>query len=73
MLLGLFYGCGTPSERAGHPDPYPALRDEAQPASLVEVSFGHEGAEVTKSVPEDAVHAVQKAIKSIRGQPVSEP
>jgi len=72
-LCLLVNGCGTPSGSAGYRDPEALLRNESQPESLIEVSFGHEEAVVTKNVPEDAVDAVQNAIKSMRGQPVSEP
>jgi len=74
LVCCFFAGCGTPSGSAGYRgEPDGPLRDETHPASLIEVSFGPGETAVTKNIPEDAVHAVQNAVKSIRGQPVSEP
>lgn len=72
-FIGVFSGCGTPALQTGDRDPDVPFRDESHASSLIEVSFGPGETEVTKNIPEDAVHAVQKAVKSMRNQPASEP
>lgn len=72
LFAGIFSGCGTPSWEAGARSD-DDFRDDSQAASLIEVQFGAGEAEVTKNIPEDAMHAVGKAVKSMRNQPVEEP
>lgn len=67
IVAGLVVGCGTASLDAGYDD-----RDNGtdRPASLVEVEFGPFGeTEVTKNIPGDAARGVQRAVRSISGQP----
>jgi hypothetical protein len=59
-------GCGTPSLEAGYYDDDYGSSPAGAPASLFEMKFGAGGTEVTKNIPADAAHGVERAVKSMR-------
>lgn len=64
LTTSLLCACGTPSWDAGYDE-----GDPDRPASLIEVQFGPSGeTEVTKNIPADAAHGIERAVKSIRGK-----